>query len=83
MRHTIKLPQLGETTQSVIILRWFVEVGAEVSSEQPIVEVETDKVDAEVPATISGVLVEQLVDVDDEIVPGTRLFIIEDGHRDE
>lgn len=82
MRHTIKLSQLGETTQSVVILRWLVNVGEEVSSDQPIIEVETDKVDAEVTATVSGVLVEQLVDVDDEVVPGTRLFVIEDGSGD-
>jgi pyruvate/2-oxoglutarate dehydrogenase complex dihydrolipoamide acyltransferase (E2) component len=82
LRHTIKLSQLGETTQSVVILRWLVNVGEEVSSDQPIIEVETDKVDAEVTATVSGVLVEQLVDVDDEVVPGTRLFVIEDGSGD-
>ena len=83
MRHTVKLPQLGETSQTVAILRWLVEVGEEVSSDQPVIEVETDKVETEVTATTSGILVERLVSIDDEVLPGTDLFVIEDGFGDE
>lgn len=83
MRHTVQLPQLGETSQAVVILRWLVEVGEEVSSDQPVAEVETDKVEVEVTATTSGILVERLVSIDDEVLPGTGLFIIEDGFGDE
>lgn len=83
MRHTVKLPQLGETSHAVVILDWLVDVGEAVSSGQPVVQVETDKVETEITATTSGTLVERLVSIDDEVLPGTRLFVIEDGFRDE
>ena len=79
----MKLPQLGETSQAVAILRWLAEVGEEVSSDQPVVEVETDKVETEVTAATSGILVERLVSIGDEVLPGTRLFVIEDRFGDE
>jgi 2-oxoglutarate dehydrogenase E2 component (dihydrolipoamide succinyltransferase) len=79
----VKLPQLGETSQTVAILRWLAEVGEEVSSDQPVIEVETDKVETEVTATKSGILVERLVKIDDEVLPGTDLFVIEDRFGDE
>jgi pyruvate/2-oxoglutarate dehydrogenase complex dihydrolipoamide acyltransferase (E2) component len=79
----VKLPQLGETSQAIAILGWLAEVGEEVSSDQPLVEVETDKVETEVTATTSGILVERLVSIGDEVLPGTSLFVIEDGFGDE
>ncbi|WP_420638297.1 biotin/lipoyl-containing protein [Candidatus Poriferisocius sp.] len=77
MRYTVKLPKMGDTTEEVVILQWLAEVGDTVAVGDELLEVETDKVDADVPSPVSGTLVEQLVAVDDEITIGTPIAIID------
>ncbi|MFN8443934.1 MAG: 2-oxo acid dehydrogenase subunit E2 [Caldilineaceae bacterium] len=57
MATELKLPDLGEGVSDVTISRWRVKEGAKVNSGDVILEVATDKVDTEVPATADGVLV--------------------------
>jgi pyruvate dehydrogenase E2 component (dihydrolipoamide acetyltransferase) len=57
MAFEFKLPDLGEGVQEGEIVRWLVEVGDEVSPEQPLVEVMTDKVTADLPAPVGGRIV--------------------------
>lgn len=54
----IKVPSLGESVQSATIARWLKAVGDGVEQDEPLVELETDKVTLEVNAPMSGVLTE-------------------------
>ncbi len=57
----VTLPKWGMTMQEATVAEWLVKVGDQVTEGQPIVRVETDKVDAEVEAPGTGTLVEILV----------------------
>ena len=51
-----RLPDIGEGIHEGEIVRWLVKVGDTVKEDQPVVEVMTDKVTAEIPAPCSGVI---------------------------
>src|SRR3990172_7002487 len=61
MSTTIKMPQLGESVTEGTIERWLVKVGDQVAQYDPLFEVVTDKVNAEVPAEVGGVVTSILV----------------------
>ncbi|HLU32243.1 MAG TPA: biotin/lipoyl-containing protein, partial [Acidimicrobiia bacterium] len=63
VRHKIKVPSLGEAVQTVVVVAWHVSEGDQVAADAPLVTVETDKVDTEVPAPISGTVRELLAPV--------------------
>lgn len=69
----IVMPQLGESVTEGTITRWFKSVGEEVTEDEPLFEVSTDKVDTEVPAPSSGVLLEILVEEGDVVEVGELL----------
>jgi pyruvate dehydrogenase E2 component (dihydrolipoamide acetyltransferase) len=73
------MPQLGETVTEGTITRWMKAVGEQVSRDEPLFEVSTDKVDSEVPAPATGVLAEILVPEGETVVVGARLAVISDG----
>jgi 2-oxoglutarate dehydrogenase E2 component (dihydrolipoamide succinyltransferase) len=54
----VVMPQMGESIFEGTITRWLKEVGEQVRRDEPLFEISTDKVDAEIPAPISGVLTE-------------------------
>src|SRR5690554_7466050 len=56
MSTEIRVPTLGESVTEATLGQWFQQVGDAVSADEPIVELETDKVTIEVPAPASGVL---------------------------
>ncbi|MBB3931881.1 2-oxoglutarate dehydrogenase E2 component (dihydrolipoamide succinyltransferase) [Kaistia hirudinis] len=56
MATEIRVPTLGESVTEATIGRWFKKVGETIAADEPIVELETDKVTIEVPAPASGVL---------------------------
>ena len=55
------MPQLGETVTEGTIIRWLKAVGDQVSHDEPLFEVSTDKVDSEVPSSAAGYIAEILV----------------------
>src|SRR6478672_10024388 len=55
------MPQMGESIAEGTLSRWMKKVGDAVKRDEPIFEISTDKVDAEIPAPTSGVLAEILV----------------------
>src|SRR5690348_6235513 len=55
------MPQMGESIAEGTLSRWLKQVGDEVKRDEPIFEISTDKVDAEIPAPAAGVLAEILV----------------------
>jgi pyruvate/2-oxoglutarate dehydrogenase complex dihydrolipoamide acyltransferase (E2) component len=77
MRQTVNLPVLGDTTKYGVISQWLVAVGGRVEADQPLVAVESDKALVEVPSPFSGVLVEQLAAVEDELEIGAPIAIID------
>ncbi|MCO5316562.1 MAG: multifunctional oxoglutarate decarboxylase/oxoglutarate dehydrogenase thiamine pyrophosphate-binding subunit/dihydrolipoyllysine-residue succinyltransferase subunit [Solirubrobacterales bacterium] len=75
----VPMPEMGESVAEGTILEWHVKVGDTVEEGQTLVEVSTDKVDAEVPATVDGVVTKLLAEVDDEVAVGSVLVEIEPG----
>ena len=62
-----------------IVKSWYVALGETIAAGDPLVELETDKVAVEVPAPVSGVLMEILIDADGEAEPGGVLGRLEEG----
>ena len=77
MRHQVKLPRLGDTTQSALITEWLCQVGEKIEVGTPLVTVETDKITTDVPSPVGGRLVEQLVSPQDEVPVGAPICIVE------
>ena len=72
----ITLPQLGETVTEGTITRWFKKVGDSVVADEPLFEVSTDKVDTEVPAPSSGVLIEIRAQEGDTVPVGAIIAVV-------
>jgi 2-oxoglutarate dehydrogenase E2 component (dihydrolipoamide succinyltransferase) len=75
----IRVPTLGESVTEATIGRWFKHPGDAVAVDEPVVELETDKVTIEVPAPAAGVLSEILVKDGETVVPGALLGQIKEG----
>src|SRR5436305_11373634 len=60
-RVDVLMPQMGESIAEGTLSKWLKKVGDPVKRDEPIFEISTDKVDAEIPASTSGVLAEILV----------------------
>ncbi len=60
-RVDVIMPQMGESIAEGTLSRWLKKVGDEVKRDEPIFEISTDKVDAEIPAPAAGVLAEIIV----------------------
>ena len=75
----IPMPEMGESVTEGIVLEWHVAEGDAVKEGDTIVEVSTDKVDAEVPAPMDGVITKLIAQVDDEVPVGAPLAEMEAG----
>ncbi len=75
----ISMPEMGESVTEGIVLEWHVVVGDFVNEGDTVVEVSTDKVDAEVPAPASGVITKLVAAVDEEVPVGAPLAEMELG----
>ncbi|HET8954890.1 MAG TPA: multifunctional oxoglutarate decarboxylase/oxoglutarate dehydrogenase thiamine pyrophosphate-binding subunit/dihydrolipoyllysine-residue succinyltransferase subunit [Solirubrobacterales bacterium] len=73
------MPEMGESVTEGIVLEWHVAEGDTVSEGDTVVEVSTDKVDAEVPAPMDGVITKLIASVDDEVAVGAPLAEMEAG----
>jgi multifunctional 2-oxoglutarate metabolism enzyme len=71
------MPQMGESVTEGTILEWLKQVGDRVDADEPLVEVSTDKVDAEVPAPAAGTLTKILAEPDSTVAVGAILGEIE------
>src|SRR5215471_494286 len=58
MATDVVMPQMGESIAEGTIVRWIKKVGDKVDRDEPLFEISTDKVDAEIPAPAAGVLAE-------------------------
>lgn len=75
----IKMPKLGESVTEGTIEKWLVSPGDKVEEYDPICEVITDKVTAEVPSVFDGVIGELLVKEGDTVEVGTSICTIDSG----
>ncbi len=69
----VTMPEMGESVTEGTVLEWHVAVGDTVEEGQTLIEVSTDKVDAEVPAPVGGEITKLLVEPDQEIPIGAAL----------
>jgi 2-oxoglutarate dehydrogenase dihydrolipoamide succinyltransferase (E2 component) len=77
----VTMPQLGESVVEGTITRWLKEVGEKIDEYEPLLEVNTDKVDSEIPSPVSGTLLEILVPEGTTVQAGELLALI--GEEDE
>ncbi|HUQ63302.1 MAG TPA: dihydrolipoamide acetyltransferase family protein [Acidimicrobiales bacterium] len=75
----VTMPQLGETVTEGTIIKWLKAVGDPVAEDEALFEVSTDKVDSEVPATVTGQVKEILVAEGETVDVGTKLAVIAEG----
>jgi len=75
----IRVPTLGESVTEATIGRWFKKAGEAVAVDEPLVELETDKVTIEVPAPSAGTLGEIAAKDGDTVAVGALLGMINDG----
>jgi 2-oxoglutarate dehydrogenase E2 component (dihydrolipoamide succinyltransferase) len=76
MATEIRVPALGESVVEATVGQWFKQAGDAVAADEPLVELETDKVTVEVPAPASGVLAEILVKPGETVAVGALLGAI-------
>ncbi|KJY47517.1 dihydrolipoamide acetyltransferase, partial [Streptomyces sp. NRRL S-444] len=72
----VVLPALGESVTEGTVTRWLKQVGESVEADEPLLEVSTDKVDTEIPAPVSGTLLEIRINEDETAEVGTVLAVI-------
>src|SRR6202790_2866764 len=75
----IRVPTLGESVTEATIGRWFKKAGEAVAVDEPLVELETDKVTIEVPAPSAGTLSEIAAKDGETVAVGALLGQIRDG----
>ncbi len=75
MRVDVVMPQMGESIAEGTITRWMKQVGDAVSRDEPLFEISTDKVDAEIPSPAAGTLVE-IKNATGETVPVNQVVAI-------
>jgi pyruvate dehydrogenase E2 component (dihydrolipoamide acetyltransferase) len=75
MATEVVMPQMGESIAEGTITRWLVKVGDRVERDQPLFEISTDKVDAEIPSPAAGVLLE-VRNKENETVPVNQVVAL-------
>ena len=72
----VTLPELGESVTEGTVSRWLKQVGDSVATDEPLLEVSTDKVDTEIPSPTSGTLLDIRVQEDETVEVGAVLAVI-------
>ena len=81
MSVSVTMPQLGESVTEGTVTRWLKQVGDTITADEPLLEISTDKVDTEIPAPASGVLLAISAAEDETVLVGAELGVI--GAADE
>lgn len=77
MKVTMKMPKVADSVDDVAVIDVAVDVGQSVAAGDTVLTVETDKTSVEVPTPVAGTIREVLVAVDDEIITGTPVLVID------
>jgi pyruvate dehydrogenase E2 component (dihydrolipoyllysine-residue acetyltransferase) len=75
----VVMPQMGVSVSEGTITKWIKQQGEEVTADEPLLEISTDKVDTEVPSPGTGILQEILVQEGETVEVGTKLAVIGSG----
>ena len=81
MAEPITMPQLGESVTEGTITRWLKAEGDEVEQDEPIAEVDTDKVNTELPSPLAGKLQKLLVSEGTTVDVGTEIALVATGNE--
>src|SRR5437870_6204326 len=76
-RIDVVMPQMGESIAEGTLSKWLKKLGDEVKRDEPLFEISTDKVDAEIPAPTAGVLAEIKVQEGQTVPVQTLVAVIE------
>ena len=79
MSNQILVPSLGESITEATVSKWLKKIGEKVDSDEPLVELETDKVNVEVPSPLDGTLSSIKVKEGDVVKVGALLGVVEEG----
>ena len=79
MSNQIIVPSLGESVSEATVSKWLKQVGEKVDSDEPLVELETDKVNIEVPSPLTGTLSSIKVKEGDTVEVGALLGEVNEG----
>ena len=82
MSNQILVPSLGESITEATVSKWLKRVGEKVDSDEPLVELETDKVNVEVPSPLAGTLLSIKVKEGDTVEVGALLGEVNEGITD-
>ncbi|RED51280.1 2-oxoglutarate dehydrogenase complex dihydrolipoyllysine-residue succinyltransferase [Aestuariispira insulae] len=83
MTTDVIVPALGESVSEASIIKWFKSVGESVALDEPLVELETDKVTIEVPSPVAGALSEIIADEGVDVEVGSLLCRVTEGAAGE
>src|SRR5947208_14990382 len=72
----VVMPQMGESIAEGTIVRWIKKVGEKVDRDEPLFEISTDKVDAEIPSPAAGVVAEIRVKEGETVAVNTVVAVI-------
>ncbi len=72
----VVMPQMGESITEGTVSKWLKQVGEQVEKDEPLLEISTDKVDAEVPAPSAGILLEIRANEGETVEVGTAVGIL-------
>lgn len=73
----IVVPKWGLTTEEATLVEWYIEVGDTVAVDEPVAEVETDKVTQEIVSQVEGTIVQLLVDEGADLTIGQPIAKVE------
>ena len=76
MRMDVIMPQMGESVAEGTVTKWLKKVGDKVERDEPLFEISTDKVDAEIPSPVAGFLAEILVGEGVTVEINTRVAVV-------
>lgn len=77
MKATVKMPKVADTADNVVISDIHCTPGASVALGDVLMSVETDKAVVEVPSPVAGMVMEILVAVDDEVLTGAPIVLVD------
>src|SRR5271169_4787600 len=77
MPTNVFMPQMGESIAEGTITKWMKKVGERVDRDEPLFEISTDKVDAEIPSPAAGVLTQILVKENETVAVNTVVAVVD------
>src|SRR5438874_9662539 len=79
MATDVVMPQMGESIAEGTVVRWIKKVGDKVDRDEPLFEISTDKVDAEIPSPVAGVIAEIRVKEGETVPVNSVVAVIGSG----